>query len=214
MSQNKAEAEKAAAEESARKEAEEKRKAEEENARKTREAEEARAAEEKRAAEAKGAARKEAPQGASLKDLMRAPAQPEFERVTLHRVYTYAGVLYGPGETEIPKGMADNLRRQNRLSRENVEAASVLGSDVTNPRHGQFMDPNQDFGRELLAASFPHREKLIDSGVETRSELSRMSDVDLLQLGFSREAVAAIRDALRVGAHQERGPQTNAVTSR
>jgi hypothetical protein len=120
------------------------------------------------------------------------------ERLSFTEAYIYGGQTYGPGENvEVPKGLGDSLRRRNLVD----EGGRVLSQSAVGATLAQvpiYVAPDQNFANEQLAAGFPGRELLMSKGVTTRSELQRMSDVDLLNVGASRELVGQIREALRM----------------
>lgn len=139
-------------------------------------------------------ARQQASQPAAVAPL--APSQTE--RLSFTEAYMYKGITYGPGANiEVPKGLADSLRKRNLVG-EGGQVLSQSPVGATLAATPIYVAPDQNFASEQLASGFPGRELLASKGVTTRSELMRMSDVDLLNVGATRELIGQIREALRM----------------
>jgi hypothetical protein len=125
-------------------------------------------------------------------------ASEAVEKLSFSEAYIFRGTTYGPGENlEVPKAFADTLRARNLVG-DNGRVLSQSPVGATLAPIPNFVAPDQNFASEQLATGFPGRELLISKGVTTRSELTRMSDVDLLNVGASRELIGQIREALRM----------------
>lgn len=126
------------------------------------------------------------------------PASELTEKLSFSEAYMYRGITYGPGENiEVPKGLADSLRKRNLVGEGgHVLSQSPVGATLA--ALPVYVAPDQNFANEQLATGFPGRELLASKGVTTRSELTRMSDVDLLNVGATRELIGQIREALRM----------------